>query len=87
MYFHKVSKEGCSIFWKFLFYALKYIQTFVLVGIFLNAKNVNTLRNLGFMMFFVIYTASEYLYRHTSRIMILFTSLFIFGQYFYSLNY
>ena len=83
-----LSKENGSIFWKFLFYVLKYIQTAVLVGIFLSGSdNLNTFKNLGFMVFFVIFTASEQLYRQWSRILILFTSFFIFGQYAYFLTY
>jgi hypothetical protein len=45
------------------------------------------MRNLGFMLFFVFYTASEYLYRKTSKLLVLFISFFIIGQYYFSLVY
>ena len=45
------------------------------------------MRNIGFMIFFVIYTNSEYLYRTTSKLLSLFIAFFILGQYYFSLNY
>ena len=49
--------------------------------------DLNRLRNLGFMLFFVVYTASEYLYRKTSKILVVFIAFFICGQYYFSLVY
>jgi hypothetical protein len=39
------------------------------------------------MIFFVMYTANEQLYRKTGWVLILFISFFIFGRYFFSLMY
>jgi hypothetical protein len=39
------------------------------------------------MVFFVIYTAYEEAYRKSSKLLILYISSFIFGQYFFSLVY
>jgi hypothetical protein len=39
------------------------------------------------MLFFVAYTASEYLYRKTSKLLVLFICFFILGQYYFSLVY
>jgi hypothetical protein len=50
-------------------------------------KNLYTVKNLGFMVFFVVYTAYEWLYRKTGVILILFTSFFIVAQYYFSLHY
>lgn len=86
-FFSLIQKEKGAMFWKFLWFFFKHIQTLILVIIFLKgASNINTLKNLGFMIFFVLYTTSEYLYRKTSRILILFTAFFILGQYFLELN-
>jgi hypothetical protein len=67
---------------------LKYIQTLVLVALFVNGSNeLNNLRNIGYMAFFVIYTTSEYLYRTTSKALTVFIAFFILGQYYFSLTY
>lgn len=50
-------------------------------------KNLYTVKNLGFMVFFVVYTAYEWLYRKTGVILILFVSFFIVAQYYFSLHY
>lgn len=74
--------------WKFLFMFLRYIQSVVLLFLFFNGiSNLNNFKNLGFMVFFVVYTAYEEIYRQTSILLILFTSFYIFGQYFFSLTY
>ena len=39
------------------------------------------------MLFFVVYTSSEYLYRKTSKVLVIFISFIIAGQYYFSLNY
>jgi len=39
------------------------------------------------MIFFVAYTASEALYRRTSKALVYFIIAFIYGQYYFSLNY
>jgi len=59
-----------------------------LICLFANgAQNLNHFRNLGFMFFFVIYTASMDFYRKTSKALVLFVAFFIVGEYFYSLEY
>lgn len=85
-YFFKRCRD--STVYKFLFFFLKHIQTLVLICLFFNgAQNLNHFRNLGFMLFFVIYTASMELYRKTSKALVLFVAFFIVGEYFYSLEY
>ena len=74
--------------WKLLFFFLKYIQSIVLITLFVQGSdNLNHLKNLGFMIFFVMYTASEKLYRSTSVVLTIFIAFFLFGQYYFSLNY
>ena len=86
--YSKVSSKETSLFWKLLFFVLKYIQTIALIAIFINVSgDLNRLRNLGFMLFFVVYTASEYLYRKTSKVLVIFIAFFICGQYYFSLVY
>ena len=78
--FDKINSQDTSLFWKILFFLLKYIQTIALIAIFINVSDkLNKLRNLGFMLFFVAYTASEYLYRKTSKLLVLFIAFFIGG--------
>ena len=85
-YFFKRCKD--STVYKFLFFFLKHIQTLVLICLFINgAQNLNHFRNLGFMFFFVIYTANMELYRQTSKALVLFVAFFIVGEYFFSLEY
>jgi hypothetical protein len=85
-YFFKRCRDSTA--YKFLFFFLKHIQTLVLICLFFNgAQNLNHFRNLGFMLFFVIYTASMELYRKTSKALVLFVAFFIVGEYFYSLEY
>lgn len=48
--------------------------------------NLKSLRNLGYMVFFVVYTAYENIYRKTSKLLILFMSFFIMVRYYTSLH-
>jgi hypothetical protein len=67
---------------------LPYIQIIVLVILFgRGVQNPDTLHNLGFILFFVVYTAYIKVYRKTSVLLILFIGFFILGQYFTSLFY
>ena len=67
---------------------MKYLQIAVLVCLFIaGTKQLNKFRNLGFMIFFAVYTANESLYRSTSGLLTIYISFFIFGQYYYSLTY
>jgi len=60
----------------------------VLATLFLNGiGNINSVKNLGFMIFFVVYTAYEEIYRRTSNLLIIFISFFILARYYMSLNY
>lgn len=60
----------------------------MLVILFINgAGQLNNLRNLGFMIFFIVYSASEEAYRKTSSLLVIFLSYFILGQYAFSLVY
>ncbi len=66
--------------WKFIFFMMKYLHIFALICLFINgAENLNSFRNLGFMMFFIVYTTNEWLYRKTSSILSIFISFFIIG--------
>jgi len=74
--------------WKFLFVFLKYIHTVTLFVLFIyGCGQLNNFKNLGFMLFFCFYTAYEDLYRKTSVFLIIFISIFVVGQYYFSLFY
>jgi hypothetical protein len=45
------------------------------------------MQNLGYMAFFIIYTAYEWIYRKTGKMLIFFISFFILGQYIFSFAY
>jgi hypothetical protein len=84
----KIVDPKSSNLWKFVFFGLKNIQTVVLIILFINGSDhINNLENLGYMLFFVIYTTYEKLYRKTSKLLTIFISFIIFGQYFFSLTY
>jgi hypothetical protein len=69
-----------SNLWKIAFYATRYIQSIALALMFVHGlRDLYTVQNLGFMIFFVIYTAYEELYRKTSVLLIIFISIFIVG--------
>jgi hypothetical protein len=84
----RVSNPRFSNNWKLVFFSMKYIQSIVLLTLFLKGiSNINNIKNLGFMIFFVIYTAYEEIYRKTSVLLVMFISFFIAVQYYYSLFY
>jgi hypothetical protein len=74
----RVSDPRFSNNWKIVFFSMRYVQSIVLLFLFLKGiSNINNLKNLGFMIFFVVYTAYEDIYRKTSSLLILFISFFI----------
>ena len=84
----KINDRNSSVFWPLLFRMLRHLQILVLICLFIKGSaEMNQLRNLGFMIFFAVYTASESLYRHTNKLLIVFNAFFIFGQYYFSLTY
>jgi len=77
-----------SDWWKVVFFCLKYIQTVLLMILFLKGiSNINNVQNLGYMLFFVVYTAYEEAYRRTSILLIIFNASFIIMQYLFSFMY
>jgi hypothetical protein len=48
-------------------------------------SNLNNILNLGYLIFFAVYTAYENIYRKTSLILVLFVGQKIIGEYYYSL--
>lgn len=74
----RIRDKNSNIMFKIMFYVLKHIQTIVLLSLFVNGRSdLNSLRNLGFMVFFVGYTASEKLYRSTCKCLVAFLGFFI----------
>jgi len=84
----RIREPKYSKMWKLVFVSLKYIHVIVLGLLFAyGCSNLNNFKNLGYMLFFCFYTAYETLYRKTCWILIVFISIFIVGQYYYSLFY
>jgi hypothetical protein len=64
--------------WVWIFLASRYVQIFVLVYFFWRGiKRINAFNNLGYLFFFVLYTAYQDIYRHTGFILVIFVSFFI----------
>lgn len=88
LFIDKVTNKFAPIYWKFLFFILKYIHALVLFILFWRGSdNLNHAKNLGFMVFFIIYSASEYVYRKTSKLLVIFMVFFISGNYYFSITY
>ena len=82
------SPKYWNTFYICLFQFLKYIQLTLLCFLFYNGmKNLNSVQNLAYMGFFVIYTAYEEIYRQTSKVLVIFVATIIFSQYAFSLYY
>lgn len=80
---------GFSNIWKYIFFSMRYIQAMMLAFLFIRgfSTSINNLQNLGYMIFFVIYTAYESIYRRSSKLLCLFTAAFIVMQYYGSLSW
>lgn len=83
----RIEDKNASLIWSMLYLGMRHLQVLVLVCLYVNGSNkLNSARNLGFMVFFTVYTASEWLYRRTNVALTVFISFFIFGQYYFSLT-
>jgi len=86
--FFKIRIMRKQMGWIWVFFALRWAHVVILILLFTKGVlNLNCINNLGYMGFFVIYTAYENIYRKTGTILIIFSSVFIVAQYFYSLHY
>lgn len=78
-FFRERIQKG-KVRWIWVFYACRWSHVVILVILFCSGvKNLNCVNNLGYMAFFVVYTAYEHIYRKTCRILIFFSSFFILG--------
>lgn len=81
----RINNKSSSVLWKILFIVLVNIRTPVLfLMLFIGNQNFN-LFQLGFMLFFVAFGASELLYNKFSILLPVFISYFILTQYCWSL--
>jgi hypothetical protein len=81
----RINDRNSSILWKITFIILVNIRTPVLfLMLFIGNQNFN-LFQLGFMLFFVAFGASEKLYKTFSILLPVFISYFILTQYCWSL--
>lgn len=83
----KIKDKNSSVLWKIMFMMIINLRTPVLfIMLFIGNQNFN-LFTLGFMIFFVAFGASDWLYSRTSIILPSFISYFILCQYYWSLIY
>jgi hypothetical protein len=83
----KLKHERSSLLWKLLFIVAVRLHTPVLyLMLFFGSQNLS-LFQLGFMGFFVAYSASDTLYMQTSVLLPAFVSVFILSQYYWSYNF
>jgi hypothetical protein len=86
--FFRVRIHAKQLTWIWVFFSCRYIHIVVLVYLFQRGVGrLDCFNNLGYVVFFVVYTAYEGVYRSTAGILMFFTSCFIVGQYFTSLFY
>lgn len=72
--------------WKMVFLSTRYAQSVLLFFLFIRGiTDLNNILNLGYLIFFAVYTAYENIYRKTSMILVLFIGQRIIGEYYYSL--
>jgi hypothetical protein len=63
-----------------LYLCLGHLHVIILLILLLESiTSLNNLENIGFMVFFVVYAASETIYRKTSFLLVIFISFFILG--------
>lgn len=86
--FFKIKIKEQKVGWIYCFFACRYAHVLILISLFIKGVvKLNCFNNLGYMVFFAIYTAYENIYRKTGIVLMIFSSIFIIGQYFYSLHY
>ena len=71
-----------------MYFVLKRIHLIILLVLFYSgSENINHLANLMFIIFFVVFSTYEKLYRSYSWVLSFFMSYLIFVQYFFHLRY
>ena len=74
----RIEQEGTA--WKVIYLLGRHIHIVFLFSLFLlGFQNMYCARSLGYMFFYIIYTSSEWLYRHTNACLVLFSCFFIWG--------
>lgn len=77
-----------SPLWIMFFYVAKYSHSLVLFCLLVRGLHkVDHFLNLGYILFFVVYTANEGFYRKSSRLLTVFISFFILLQFYFGLQY
>lgn len=83
----KIKSPDSVVLWKLGFiFMLSMHNVIIFLMLFAGNQKFN-LFQLGFMFFFVAYSASEFLYEKTSILLPIFISFFISGQYYWSVRY
>ena len=81
----KIKDPDSNVFWKFLTIFLLQMQYIVLFLMLFLGQDKFNLFQIGFMIFFVVYGASDYLLRKTSILLPMFVSFFILIRYHWTL--
>lgn len=86
--FFRIRIHAKKVLWIWVFFFCRYVHLVILVYLFYRGvSDLDCFNNLGYMIFFVVYTAYESIYRKTGGILIFFTASFVVLQYFFSLHY
>lgn len=84
----KIQDKHSSILWNIMFICILEMHNLVIfLMLFATGSETFNLFQLGFMLFFVVYSASEWVYRKTSIVLPIFIGFFIMGQYWWSVSY
>lgn len=88
LFFRKRIQGNGSPIWKYLFQLTPHAQSVVLITLFvIGILDVERMRNMMFVLFFVVYTAYYEVYRRTTIVLLTFVQLYILAQYAVSLFY
>lgn len=83
----KIKSNDSLVLWKLGFIFMLSMHNVIIFFMLFAGNQKFNLFQLGFMFFFVAYSASEFLYQKTSILLPIFISFFISAQYYWSVQY
>ncbi len=83
----KIKSPNSNVLWKLGFIFMLSMHNVIIFFMLFAGNQKFNLFQLGFMFFFVAYSASEFLYQKTSILLPIFISFFISAQYYWSVQY
>ena len=78
-----------SYLWKLIFNSMKWLRNLCLIIFFCMAlrRGINNFYSVMLMIFFVVFSTSEWVFENCSGALVIFASGLILGQYYFSLYY